>query len=259
MATRIFQLLLAIYMIAAALWAGDDSFAGKWKLDPSRSRLTDQMKVRAAGPNKYDFIFSGDNVETVVADGTDQPGLFGSTLAVIVKGPDAWKIVRKTNGRTTITGVWQLSDNGNTLTDSFTSYHADGSTTNLHYVYKRTEGTSGFPGTWESITEQVNSTFEIQIQPYQGDGLSIVYPGSEMTKSMRFDDKDYPNSGANAPKGYTSSAHRVNEQTLQVTDKVNGKLINTQRIELSPDHKTLTITISNPGQSKPNIQVFDRE
>lgn len=259
MAKRIVQLLLAISLLTGTLWAASDPFAGKWKLNPSRSRLTDQMKVKAVGPNKYDLIFSGDNVETVTADGTDQPALFGTTLSVTVEAPDSWKVVRKTNGRTEIIGLWKLSDDGNTLTDSFTGYHANGSVSNLHYVYKRTEGTSGFPGTWESITEQVNSTLEIQIQPWQSDGLSFIYPASEMTKSMNFDGKDYPGSGPNVPQGYTSSAHRVNEQTLQMTDKINGKLMDTQQIELSPDRKTLTMTVSIPGRSKPDIQVFDRE
>jgi hypothetical protein len=54
------------------------------------------MRVESAGPNKYNLIFSGDNVETVVADGTDQPALFGTTLAIIVhrcqRGfVDAWR------------------------------------------------------------------------------------------------------------------------------------------------------------------------
>jgi hypothetical protein len=259
MAKRTIQLFLAISLLTCTLWAEGDSFAGKWKLNPSRSTLTDQMKVQAVGPNKYNLIFSGDNVETIVADGTDQPGLFGSTLSVTVEAPDSWKVVRKTDGRTTIIGLWKLSADGNTLTDSFTGYRPDGSTSNLHYVYKRTAGTSGFPGTWESITEQVNSSFELQVQPYQDDGLSFIYPGSSMTKSVKFDGKDYPGSGPNAPAGYTSSVHRVNAQTLEMTDKMNGKLLDTQQIELSSDSKTLTMTTSIPGQSKPNIMVFDRE
>jgi hypothetical protein len=257
-AGRSFQLLLAMYVFAGTLGAASNLFAGKWKLNPSRSRLTDQMKVEAVGPNKYSLIFSGDNVETVVADGTDQQALSGTTLSITFEAPDNWKVVRKTNGRITITGLWKLSDNGNTLTDNFTSYRADGSTFNLHYIYKRTAGTSGFPGTWESTTEQVNSTYEIQIQPYQEDGLSFIYPFG-MTKSVSFDGKDYPNSGSNVPSGSTSSLNRVSERTLQMTDKVNGKLIDTQEIELSADRKTLTMTVSIPGRSKPNILTFDRE
>jgi hypothetical protein len=35
--------------------------------------------------------------------------------------------------------------------------------------------------------------------------------------------------------------------------------MDTQRIELSPDLKTLTVTVQPTGQSRPNILVFDRE
>jgi hypothetical protein len=35
--------------------------------------------------------------------------------------------------------------------------------------------------------------------------------------------------------------------------------MDTQQIELSPDLKTLTITVHEVGQGKPNILVFDRE
>ena len=258
MVNRIFKLVLSVGLLTGTVWAANDPFAGKWKLDPSRSRLTDQMKVEAAGPNKYSLIFSGDNVETVVADGSDQPGLFGTTLAISVEGPDDWKVVRKSNGRTTITGLWTLSDNDSTLTDNFTSYRADGSTFNLHYIYKRTAGASGFPGTWESTTEQVNSSYEVRIEPYENGGLSFIYP-SGITKNMNFDGREYPTSGSNAAPGSTTSAQRVNEKTLQMTDKINGKVRDTQQVELSPDGKTLTMTFSIPGRSKPNIMVFDRE
>ena len=267
MLIRTVQLFLAVSLLTGTLHAltyppsdpTSDSFAGKWKLDPSKSKLTDQMKVEAAGPNKYNLIFSGDNVETVVADGTDQPGLFGTTISVTVEAPDSWKVVRKKNGNTTIIGLWKLSPNDSTLTDNFTGYRPDGTTTNLHYIYTRTTGSSGFPGTWESTTEEVNSSFELQIQPYQDDGLSFIYPGSSMVKSMKFDGKDYLGSGPNAPAGYTSSINRVNAQTLQMTDKMNGKLFDTVQIELSSDGKALTMTTTVPGRTKPNIQVFDRE
>jgi hypothetical protein len=252
-------LVLFVCAMANGLSAADDAFVGKWKLNPARSTLTDQMKVAAVGPNKYAFTFSGDNVETIVADGSDQPGLYGSTLAVIVDGDESWKIVRKTNGHTDIIGLWKLSDNGNTLTDNFTSYHANGSTFNLHYIYKRTEGTTGFPGTWESTTQDVNSSLEMQIARYQESGLSFIYPASDVTKSLNFDGKDYPNKTAKPVPGYASSAHRINQDSFEMVDKINGKELNKQKFELSADHKTITITATVPGQSKPNIQVFERE
>ena len=139
MVKRSIHLLLTLALLTTILHADDSvaPFLGKWKLDPSHSRLTDQMKVESAGPNRYNLIFSGDNVETVTADGTDQPALFGTTFSITVQDAHHWKGVRKTNGRTTIIGLWQLSPDGKTLTDNFTGYHDNGTTTNLHYIYQR--------------------------------------------------------------------------------------------------------------------------
>lgn len=259
MTKRAFRLFLLVCLLTGTLWAASDPFEGKWKMNPSRSTLTDEMKVEAAGPNKYVLNFSGDNKETVVADGTDQPCLFGTTCSITVLAPDTWKMMRKMGGRTTISAIWKLSSDGNTLTDNFTGYRADGSTSNLLYVYKRTAGTSGFPGTWESTSEQVNSVYEIEIKAFEGDGLSFINPSQKMTTDMKFDGKDYPNSGPNMPADAAWSGHRLNERSVEVTQKVSGKVLYTQQIDVSSDLKTLTMTVHVPGRSKPDVQVFERE
>jgi hypothetical protein len=42
---RAFQFFLISSLVTGALWAADDLFVGDWKLNPSRSKLTDVMKV----------------------------------------------------------------------------------------------------------------------------------------------------------------------------------------------------------------------
>jgi hypothetical protein len=56
-----------------------------------------------------------------------------------------------------------------------------------------------------------------------------------------------------------SSARRVNASTLEFTEKRNGKVADTQRIQLSADSKTLTITIQPASDRKPSVLVFERE
>jgi hypothetical protein len=51
----------------------------------------------------------------------------------------------------------------------------------------------------------------------------------------------------------------VNEHTIEITDKVKDKHIDTQRMEVSSDGKTLTSTVFIPNREKPQIQVFERE
>jgi hypothetical protein len=144
MLNRISQWLLVSGLVTGTLWPANGAFVGDWKLNPSRSKLTDVMKVESLGANKYTFNF-GAGPETIVVDGTDQPGHYGTTLSVAIEG-GTWKVIRKRDGRMQISAIWSLSEDGRTLTDHFTGFNANGSTYNLNYVYKRKAGGSGFAG-----------------------------------------------------------------------------------------------------------------
>ena len=261
MLNRTFRLLLVAGLVTGSVWAANDPFVGKWKVNPSKSKLNDEMKVEVAGANRYILTFAPDAVDTIVADGSDQPALRGTTLSVTVKGPNSWVVVRKMKGRTLLTGYWTLSEDGKTLNDAYTEYADDGSKSLfLPYVYERTAGTAGFEGTWDSDSEKVKAGIELQIEPYEGDGLSFNGPDAEMVKKMKFDGNDYPDVDPNADPGSASAGRRVNERTLEITDKFKGRITGTRQIELSADLKTLTMTVSLVGQNKPkNIFVFDRE
>ena len=67
--------LPVVCLTIGTLSAANDPFVGKWKVNPSKSKLYDEVKVEAAGANKYTFTFGPGQVDTVVADGSDQPAL----------------------------------------------------------------------------------------------------------------------------------------------------------------------------------------
>lgn len=260
MLKRTVQLMLVASLIATPLRAADNPFVGKWKLNSSKSRLPDEMKVKKVSANKYAFAFEGGGYgETIVADGTDQPGVFGTTFSVTVEGPNSWKVVRKTDGKILLTANWKLSEDGNMLDDDFTLIQPNGSRFNVYYVYKRMAGGPGFDGTWESTSETVKSVFELQIQPYESDGLAFINPGEGTVKNLNFDGKDYAYERPNVKAKFASSIRRVNARTLAVTDNVDGKVAGTEEIKISSDHNVLTITIRSVGQTRPEIRVFDRE
>ncbi len=272
MSNRTVQLLLVSLLMAGTLWAADNPFVGKWKVDPSKSVLIDEIKVEAAGASRYTFTFGPGQVDTVVTDGSDQPAFSGTTLSVTVKGPNSWEVTRKMKGRTLLTAHWTLSDDGKTLNDDFTQYLPDGttlfsqplpngSTLFSPYVYQRTAGTSGFLGTWDSQSAKVKDGIELQIQPYEGDGLSFKRSDEEMAKLVKLDGNEHPNlDGHGKDIGAAYSGRRANERTLEITSKFQGKMIGTRQIELSRDLKTLTVTVRLVGQSKPqSILVYNRE
>jgi len=82
--TLVVGLVLAACVVTGTVWAAGDPFVGKWKVNASRSKLTDEMKVEALGADKYAITFGPGAVDTIVADGTDQPALQGTTLSITV-------------------------------------------------------------------------------------------------------------------------------------------------------------------------------
>src|ERR1700744_4896385 len=178
---RSLNLLVAFCLAATAAWAAQSPFIGAWKLDSSKSRMPDEMKVESKGGNKYAFDF-GAGVETIVADGTPQPGLYASFLSAKVEAPDTWIAARtsKKDGRLTLRATWKLSADGSTLTAYYREFELDGITVSvsMDYVYQRTGPTagnhSGFAADWQSVKETINTPVLIDIKPFQGNGLSIT-------------------------------------------------------------------------------------
>ena len=249
---------LAACLMAGTAWAAESAFIGEWKLDPAKSKMPDEMKVEKKGGAKYAFDFGG-VPETIVVDGTFQPGYGKTLLSVKAEAPDTWIVQRKEGGRLQLKATWKLSEDGRTLADYFRRFQADGSTLSMHSVYERTGEGSGFVGGWQSIKETMNSRFSIQVKAFQGDGFSLITPSQHSAKSVKLDGKDYPREGPNAGQGASSSARRVDERTLLITDKAGGKVSDTEEIRLSTDLKTLTMTVRIPGRDRPTVMVFERE
>jgi hypothetical protein len=109
-----------------------------------------------------------------------------------------------------------------------------------------------FVGRWKVVPS---------IQAYESDGLSFRRSDDAATQKIKLDGKDYPGldpSGSN--KDSAVSSRRVNELTLEITEKSKGKVTATRQIELSRDLKTLTVTVGLVGQSKPqSILVYRRQ
>jgi hypothetical protein len=252
------KILPTVCLATGMAWAAENPLIGEWKLDPSKSRLPDEMKVERESGNKYEFDL-GLGREPIVVDGTDQPAYGGTLLSVSAEAPDTWIVQRKKDGRLLIMGTWKLSKDGSTLTDYFREFESDGSTLSVDYIYQRTGGGSGFAADWQSIKETMNSPYFVQVKEFQADGLSFITPSENKTQNVKFDGKDYPNEGPNVGRGASSSIRRLDTRTLVITDKTDGKVTDTETIALSADLKILTITVHFTGRDKPNVMVLERK
>ena len=250
--------ILPAFCLATSVASAQSAFMGAWKLDPLKSRLPDEMKVQSKGGNTYTFDFGG-GPETIVADGSDQPGVDDTLLSVQTAGADTWIVERKKGGRLWINATWKLSNHASTLTDNFRQFEPDGSTVSMSmdYIYRRVGNGSGFAADWQSTKETMNSPFVLEVKAFQGDGLSFVSPFG--TTNATFEDKDQPHEAPDAGQRSSKSIRRVDDRTLMVTIKRGGKEAATEDIVLSPDLTTLTMTVHVVGRDRPNVLVFERK
>jgi hypothetical protein len=100
-----------------------------------------------------------------------------------------------------------------------------------------------------------------------GDSVKVTVDGTDKDgKSThtewtgKFDGKDYPVTGD--PTSDARSLKRVNDRTLALTGKKDGKVATTGRIAVAADGKSRTVTISftdSKGKKVKSTAVYDRQ
>jgi hypothetical protein len=259
MQKQILALLASLGLMAASALAANNSMVGKWKFDPNKSQLTGlQYKIEDAGGGKYRFAF-GDDVETLTLDGKGHLTKFGDTWAIKATGPNSWESTTMRDGKLTARSMWTISKDGKTFTSIDENMRPDGSTGRTKAIFRRTGGTSGLAGTWESSSVKIMSPTAMEIAPWQGDGYSMINPVFKQRLDFKLDGKNYTPTGPRVAKGTTVTSRKTGDHNIQMTYKLKGKTTETDNWALSATGKTLTETINYPGVSKPEIDVFNRE
>ena len=256
---RIAVSLALLSLISAGALAADDSFVGKWKFNPDKSQLTGlDYKIEDAGGGQFRFIF-GDDVETLTLDGKGHLTKFGDTWSIKTTGPSSWESTFKRDGKLTSKSKWTISEDGQTFLTIDENMRPDGSTGRNEATLKRTGGTFGLVGAWESTSVKVLSPTSIEIAKWQGDGYSRTNPAYKEHLNFKLDGKEYTPVGPRVAKGTTVTASKSDDHNMELTYKLKGKTIETDKFELSADGKTLTQTTTYPGVSKPEVDIFDRQ
>lgn len=179
---RTLEVLSLAFVATNMAWATESPFIGEWKLDSARTRMPDEMKVQIKGENKYAFDFGG-GAETILVDGSDQPGCCGTQLSVKPEADDTWIVERKKDGKLLLRATWKLSKDQSTLSDYYREFEANGETHSMDYVYQRTgSGGSGFAADWQSIKETMNSPYVLEIRAFEGNGLSFITPSEHQRR-----------------------------------------------------------------------------
>ncbi|MGH9439723.1 MAG: hypothetical protein ACRD22_18015 [Terriglobia bacterium] len=200
----------------------------------------------------------GNNHLPIIADGRYHPYKFGGTYSVKQESPDRWVLTNKRHGHVTAVHTWTWSDGGQQWNSETKGTRPDGSSYTISRTRTRIGAGSGFAGRWESKRIQRSSWPNWVIKPHGQNGLLFDVPEYKEHQGIKFDGKEYPDHGPTVAPGSTSSAKRIGTHTIQMTDELKGKVTDTQNLKVSPDGKTLTLTISRKGEATPEIIVFEK-
>jgi len=250
-------LTAAAALVSTSAWAADDPFVGTWK-GTQYHGAGQVWQLKDLGGNKYDWSY-GDNHFEIVADGKERPSKWGGTYLLRQDSPDKWVMTEKRNGQVTSVQTWTLSDGGQQLDAESKGTRPDGSPSTSESTAVRVGTGSGFAGTWQIKDTKFSSEPVMIINRYGGDGLSLKWPADKEHQDIKFDGKDYADLGPRATPGSTSSAKRIDQHTIQMTDKLHGKTTDTRELTVSEDGRTLTDKMHVTGEQKPVVMVWQKQ
>ena len=245
------KLLLAAVLMASATVFAQGPFDGTWVTKLDTAKLPTKPDKYSLSNNMYECLSCVPKY-AVKADGTDQKvtgHAYYDTVAVKVVNASSIEIITKKDGKTMFTGTRTVSPDGNTLNEKFTDTAEAKPVTGEIISTRVSPGAAGshaIAGAWRTSKVDTVSSNGLTVT-YQGtnDGLKMSDPNGE-SYDAKFDGKDYPIEG---DPGHTMvSLKRIGADTIEETDKRDGKVVGVSRMTVSKDGKSIQVEYNDKQQ-----------
>jgi hypothetical protein len=239
----LFPLALAA-LLAPALAAAQSPLDGTWKFDMSKADFSKKPDVFLLQNGMFDCKTCTPPYN-VKADGTDQPVTghpYYDTVAIKVVSDHEIEETHKKDGKVVSTSTSTVAPDGATLTFSF----SDSSATNggppvtgkgeATRVGKAPAGSSAISGSWRtSKVEGLSDNATVVTFKVNGGEVTMDNPTGQ-SYTAKLDGTDAPMKG---DPGTTSVSVKMHgKDTLEETDKRDGKVIGVFKFTVAPDGKT---------------------
>jgi hypothetical protein len=247
-ATWIICSLLALPAGAAS--AADSPWNGTWKLDAAKSQLTGQTFSYSERPGGMLHYEDGSTASFDFGlDGKEYKTWADRTTAWTAAGKNAWDTVTRAAGKVHSKGHIALSEDGKTLTMTFTGTRPDGQDFHEEDVFSRVSGAEGLIGTWRTtkVTNPTGPQTFIISSPAAG-VLHYDIPDMKASAEGSTDGADHPLTGPTVPPGMTISFKRLAATKIKYTIKINGKPDSIGVQSIATDGGSFTDTNWNPGR-----------
>jgi hypothetical protein len=256
------KLLLALVLLASATLFGQTPFDGTWIIKLDTAKFPTKPDQYSLNNNMYECLSCVPKY-AVTADGTDQKVTghpYYDSVAVNVVNASSVEIIQKKDGKVMGSDTQTVSADGKSLTDKFTdttgTQPVTGEVTSTR-VSPGPAGAHAVSGSWR--TAKVNSV--------SGNGLTVTYQGTADGLKMsdpngnsydaKFDGKDYPIQG---DPGHTMvSLKRIGNDTIEETDKRDGKVVGVARMTVSKDGKSIQVEYTNKERGTTTSYTMEKQ
>jgi hypothetical protein len=251
-------LVYPLFLIPALL--AQSPFDGTWRINDDQSKTSPKPNVFSMHNGMYG-CFSCSPKINIKADGTDQPvvGQYYESLNVREVDPKSIVLVGKKAGKIISEQTRTVSDDGNTMTVKNTIHEESGQVATSEITTTRVgmapAGANATSGSWRMNALKLSENAGTVTFKSSGDELSMSDPvGASYT--AKADGKDYPAKGSYT---YNSvSLKRINERTIEETDKRAGEVVYVIKMTVSLDGKTMTEVSTAKRTGRTSTYIYDK-
>jgi hypothetical protein len=232
-------LFLACLLPNAAM--AQSVFDGTWKIDVGTLPMSTDALVWLLHDGMYHCKSCTPPVD-VNADGQDQPtpGQNYDTLSVRILDDHRVREIEKKAGHIVSDETFKVSQDGNTVTDEFSNWKVS-----MTRVAKGPAGSHALSGTWRPVKMESTSDVGLLISyRLEGETLTMSRP-TGLSYKAKLDGTVVPYEGD--PEKHEVSVRRVDANTIEETDELNGKPTSVERMTVAADAKSMTIVVNDAG------------
>lgn len=244
------KILFALLLITPASMLAQTAFNGTWKTKLDSAQLPTKPEVYAVQGGRYVCSTCVPEID-IKADGSDEAvrgSHYFDTMSVKIVDPNTLEITQKKGGKTVYQEIDTVSADGGTLTEKWSDQsmgnpepetaeesftRISGGPTGAHLV----------SGSWRAtkLAHASNNGLTVNIKTTV-DGLKVSFPTGQ-SYDAKFDGKDYPIEG---DPGHTMvSLKRINENTVEQTEKRDGKVVEVVRFTAGKDSKSMHVVMDD--------------
>jgi hypothetical protein len=237
-------LLALVALCAAAVASAQSPFDGTWKTDLSQTKFSPKPLAFYISQGWYHCVTCSPTFD-VAADGQDHAvtGQSYDTISITIVDPHSISVVTKKGGQADYEQTRTVSADGKTLTVNTTGHPpSGGAPTNFVTIAKRSgmapAGVHATSGQWIILKQSGSDNGLLTTYKLNGDQFTMTSPTGE-TYTAKFDGADYPATGSHYYNGV--SLKKINANTIEETDKRDGKVVDVDTMTISANGKMMTV------------------